>query len=91
MKKPNFDRRTTKKIRSTQHVCLWCKKSFLGSCQQNFCPDSECGYHYFRMKQKIYKIYQFSGYKTELERLEIEGKNYVMKVEESNDETETES
>jgi hypothetical protein len=90
MEKPNFDRRTTKKIRSTQHVCLWCKKSFLGSSQQNFCSDSDCGYDYFKTRQRIYKVFQFGDYKSELLKLEEQGKDYVMKVE-KNDEDETES
>jgi hypothetical protein len=62
----------------------------MGSSQQKFCSDSDCAQEFNKTRQKIYKIYQFGDYKTEIQKLEQLGKDYeFMKVKE-NDETETE-
>jgi hypothetical protein len=58
---------------------------FLGSSQQNFCSDSDCGYQYFRTRQKIYKIYQFCGYQEQLRMLEEKGKAYELKEVKENE------
>jgi len=91
MEKTQFDKRTYYKKKKTLHKCRWCFVEFLGNSQQNFCSDSDCAQEYNKAKQRIFKVYQFSDYRSELAKLEEQGKNYVMKVEEKeNDETETE-
>jgi len=87
MEKTQFDKRTYYKKKKTLHKCRWCSVEFLGNSQQNFCSDSDCAQEFNKTRQKIFKIYQFSDYRSELLKLEEQGKNYVM-VEEKNDESE---
>jgi len=88
MKKTDFDKRSVgKRLKSTLHVCKWCFVEFMGSSQQKFCSDSDCAQEFNKTRQKIFKIYQFSDYRSELLKLEEQGKNYVMKVK-KNDESE---
>lgn len=72
-----------KRKKKTPHTCLWCHTSFLGSAHQNFCSGEQCCQNYFNMKQSIYKNFQFLDYKSELAKLEEQGKNYVMRDLES--------
>lgn len=74
------EKRRLEKQKIPKIKCLWCGELFIpnsiGISSPNCSPN--CAYQYRKMKQRIYKRFDRVQQEFELEKLRLQGKNYVL-------------